>query len=76
MPDYQELIQILITKPTEIGTFQDAIYMTQAERDALTDEDIQTKVDKRASDWVKKVKEDSKKIRPDNDPLTGEPIYG
>lgn len=53
-------IQVLINKDTEQGRFQDAVYFSKEEFDALSDSDIESIKEERASNWVASVQAASK----------------
>lgn len=49
-------IQYLVTKKTDIGEFNDAIYFTPDEWAALTKDEVQIKADARVDNWIDEVK--------------------
>lgn len=52
-------VQYLISKDTEIGKFNDALYFTAQEFTLLPEPALQAMVDERANAWVASVKEAS-----------------
>lgn len=52
-------IQVLISEDTELGKFNDALYFTPSEFEALTDEQVAQTKASRAQAWVDSVKEAS-----------------
>jgi hypothetical protein len=53
-------IQVLINKDTEQGRFQDAVYFSKAEFEALSDSELENIKNQRANNWVNSVKAASK----------------
>lgn len=52
----EKRIQVFINENTEVGTFQDAIYFSEAEYNALSERDIADLVAARVSKYVETVK--------------------
>lgn len=52
-------VQYFISKDTEIGQFNDALYFTAQEFTLLSEQKLQEMVDARANAWVASVKEAS-----------------
>ena len=50
--DQQVYIQVRFQEETDYGSYHDALYFTQAEYDALKQEDIDTLKQKRIDNWV------------------------
>jgi len=58
-------VQVLISEQTEIGQFNDAIYLTPEELAALSEEQISDMKKARADAWVASVKAASSMERPE-----------
>lgn len=64
MSDYISRVQVLVTKETEIGRVQDALYFTHEEFALMDEKSVQAAVDKRVSDRVAFIKAESVKEHP------------
>lgn len=53
-------IQVLVTKDTPIGRYQDALYFSPDEFNAISQDDVDAMAQKRADDWVASVQAASK----------------
>lgn len=58
-------IQVLISEDTELGKYQDALYFSPSEYEALKDEEVAQMSASRAQKWVNSVKLASSQERPE-----------
>ena len=62
-------IQVRIKKQTEVGEFNDAIYFTQSEYDALSQPEIEAMKTARKDAWVDRVKNPPVYVEPSKEAL-------